>query len=117
MIFGLETDGTRPSRVSSRLVSCCLDLVSSRDLRLVTGPTTSGKKASVAGGLRHWGISSLVFSTPRGHKTWGGAQYLYNGGGDFAQRRSKHRIAKGNYVTLGHMLYTSVKPIQAGETK
>ena len=38
-IFCLETDRTRPSRVSSRLVTCCLNLVSSRDFRLVTGPT------------------------------------------------------------------------------
>ncbi len=35
--FGLETDRTRPSRISSRLETCRLDLVSSRDFRLVTG--------------------------------------------------------------------------------
>ena len=29
----------RPSRVSSRLVTCRLDLASSRDFRLVTAPT------------------------------------------------------------------------------
>ncbi len=38
MSFGPETNWTRPSRVSSRLVTCRLDLVSSRDFRLVTGP-------------------------------------------------------------------------------
>ncbi len=38
MTFSLETDGTRPSRVSSRLVSCCLDLVSSRLVTSVSLP-------------------------------------------------------------------------------
>ncbi len=36
--FGLETKRARPSRVSSRLVTRRLDLVSSRDFRLVTNP-------------------------------------------------------------------------------
>ncbi len=39
--FGLETDRTRPSRNSSRLVTCRLGLVSSRDFRLVTGSSLS----------------------------------------------------------------------------
>ncbi len=53
--FGLETDITRPSRISSRLVTCRLGLglVSSRDFRLVTGSTMAWKWKweSLRGGL------------------------------------------------------------------
>ncbi len=45
--FGLETKGARPSRVSSRLVTRHLDLVSPRDSRLVTGPSTNPISLSV----------------------------------------------------------------------
>ncbi len=38
----------RRDRLVSRLVTCCLDLVSSRDFRLVTGPRRRKKNAALA---------------------------------------------------------------------